>query len=108
MESGAVAAHEANEGLFCFGLPLDAKGDMSMNLNTPSSSDLATITIPTLPTFSPDNGKPNTDGKPNAKLGNHPNTLLSRLQRSLAKLDADSHAVWLRQVQLEQSDKQTA
>jgi len=107
-ESAAVAAHEANEGLFCFGLPLDAEGDVSMNLNTPSSSDLATITIATLPTFSTDNGKPDTDGKPNAELGNHPNTLPSGLQRSLAKLDADSHAVRLRQVQLEQSDKQTA
>jgi hypothetical protein len=65
-----------------------------------SSPELALtpITIPTLLTFPPEEAKP---AEPRDCLG-------SGLERSLAKLDAASHAVRLRQAAFEQHDKQTA
>jgi hypothetical protein len=78
--------------------------DTADNFGGASSSELAftPITIPTLPASFPPEAE--AEAKP-TKPGDH---LGSGLQRSLAKLNAASHAVQLRQAALEQHNKQTA
>jgi hypothetical protein len=87
----------------CLGVPLGPEGDVSMDTTddfggASGSSELAPITIPTLPAFPPEEAKPTEPGDCHGR----------GLQHSLAKLDAASHAVRLKQVALEQRDKQTA
>jgi hypothetical protein len=79
---------------------MDTAGDFGGAFS--SELALTPITIPTLLAFLPPEGE--AEAKPA-----EPGDCLGRgLQCSLAKLDAASHAVRLRQVALEQHDKQTA
>ena len=86
----------------CLSVPLGPEGDMSMDtvanfngaLGSPELA-LVPITIPTLPALPPKEAKP---AKPETIMG---------VACNLMKLDAASHAVWLRQAALEQRDKQT-
>jgi hypothetical protein len=102
-----AAAREPSKGVLssCLGVPLGPEGDVSMDTadnfgGALGSSELALapITIPTLMAFPPEEAK-------STEPGDHHG---SGLQHSLAKLDAALHAVRLRQVALEQHDKQTA
>lgn len=91
-------------------LPPNPGGVVSMDFNSSSgaaedvgsSSDLGPVSVTMAPDFSIQ-----------SKLDLLPpnlaaSELLGGLAHSLAQLDADSHAVRLRQAQLEQEDKQTA
>jgi hypothetical protein len=79
--------------------------DTASDFGSASSSELAftPITMPTLPAFLSEGGEAE-EAKP-AEPGD---PLGSGLRHSLAKLNAGSHTIRLRQAVLEQHDKQTA
>ena len=70
----------------CLGMPINPDGDVTMGSDVASRPILASRT----------------------QSNSNPTEALSGIALSLAKLDADSHAVWLKQAEIEQKDKQTA
>jgi len=68
----------------CFGMPINPDGDVTMSSAVVSRPILA------------------------SQPHSNPTEALSGIALSLAKLDADSHAVRLKQAEIEQKDKQTA
>ena len=87
----------------CLGMPVDPHGDVSMDLEDPALP-FGRGTFPPPPDLSP---QPKFDSEPLA-AENWCEDMLSSMARSLAKLNADSHTVWMKQAEIEQKDKETA
>jgi hypothetical protein len=115
LESTAIGTQDAGEAAFdnCIRLPLNREGDVDMDVDMPNRfggadspmPDSGPIAIPALPNFCPER-TPATDLLLATTSSQDPTR--DGMARSLAKLNADSHAIRLRQAELEQTDKQTA
>jgi hypothetical protein len=93
-------AHIAGGGTFlsaCLGMPINPDGDVTMVHDTTLLDDAASRPILA--------SRPKSNSNPTVA---RQQSSLSGMALSLAKLDADSHAVRLKQAEIEQKDKQTA
>ena len=84
----------------CLGMPVDPHGDVSMDLDHPALP-FGRGAFPPLPDLSP---QPKFDSEPLA-AENRCEDMPSGMARSLAKLNADSHTVRMKQAEIKQKTR---